>query len=202
MVPPIPHGVCFRTVRKRNRYPIQAMSGHNHPCPLLHPISAPVSRQGFRLKRTTTTSYVSSMIQGGNAFASRMTFMPLPALDAPVGSWCLEKHRSSPLGAYNRLGRVAPLGPPSSSPAPPSTSSCLALVLASKFVLPFLLFFFSCRRTTTQHFSCKRKKGLPHRAYYKIERGDKFHTADRRPIHSRSWIIRRSYSTYIIKERS
>lgn len=31
------------------------------------------------------------------------------ALDAPVGSWCLEKHRSTPLGADTGVGRVAPL---------------------------------------------------------------------------------------------
>lgn len=41
------------------------------------------------------------------------------ALGAPVGSWCLEKHRSSSLGADTGLGRVAPLAPP--APPEPAT---------------------------------------------------------------------------------
>jgi len=39
------------------------------------------------------------------------------SLDAPVGSWCLEKHRSTPLGADTGVGRVAPL-PAHSASAP------------------------------------------------------------------------------------
>lgn len=41
------------------------------------------------------------------------------ALDAPVGSWCLEKHRSTPLGVDTGVGRVAAPAPPST----PATSS-------------------------------------------------------------------------------
>ena len=43
------------------------------------------------------------------------------ALDAAVGSWCLEKHRSTPLGADSGVGRVAPLAPSSTPSAPAST---------------------------------------------------------------------------------